>query len=340
MQYQFSGHVKVMIHPSSREPLPFENGIFVLHEGGFLQGNASVSYLNMGLDSVTNNVFSSVNSAPLGDTAQSLTFNDDLAYIVVNNSQKVEVVNKNTFESVATVNSDLLNPRYIAFANNKGYITNWGDGTNADDDYIAVLDLENFEVESTIAVPEGPEWIISKDNKLYVAHQGGFGQNNIVSVIDATSNTIETSITVADRPNSMQIVGNDLWVLSGGNPSWTGNETAGQLDKIDLSSDAVTQTLTFGLVEHPSYLSTDGQALYYVLDGNVFKMASNASSLPTNASIEGVSFYDMTVYDNKLYAVDAKDFASPGSLEVYDLSNNSSLGSFEVSIIPGGVYFN
>lgn len=325
---------------TDNDSFPFENGILVLHEGNFFGGNASVSFVAEDLSVASNGIFNEVNDAPLGDTAQSMGFDGDFGYIVVNNSQTVEVVNRYTFESVGTVDAGLLNPRYIAFANGKGYVTNWGDGGNPDDDYVAVIDLDNYTVESTITVPEGPEWIVTNGNTIYVAHQGGFNQNNIVSVIDASSNTTGTPITVADRPNSMQLVNNELWVLSGGNPAFTGNETAGQLDRIDVTTNMVTTTFEFTQTQHPNYLSADGSSLYYLLDGEVFTMDVSATSLPDTAEISGVSFYDMNVDNGRLYGVDAKDFASDGTLEVYDLTDNTLIESIGVSIIPGAVYFN
>ncbi|MEM9647646.1 MAG: DUF5074 domain-containing protein [Bacteroidota bacterium] len=325
---------------TDNDSFAYENGILVLHEGNFFGGNASVSFVTEDLGTTTNGIFNEVNAAALGDIAQSMTFNGDLAYIVVNNSQKVEVVNRYTFETVATIDTGFLNPRYMAIANGKGYVTNWGDGSDPDDDYVAVVNLENNTVEDTIEVPEGPEWILANENTLYVAHQGGFGQNNIVSVIDATTDMTGNAITVADRPNSMQLANGSLWVLSGGNPSWTGNETAGQLDKISTADNSVEETFEFALTEHPGYLSVDGEDLYYLLSGSVYKMNASDTALPTTAEITGVSFYDMTVNEGRLYGVDAKDFVSNGSLEIYDLSDNSLVDSLETSIIPGAVYFN
>ena len=335
-----SSNNSVTLIITDNDSFAFENGILVLHEGNFFGGNASISFVSQDLSSVTNGIFNDVNNDALGDVAQSMAFDGDLAYIVVNNSQTVEVVNRFTFEAMGTVDSGLLNPRYMTFANGRGYVTNWGDGTNPDDDYMAVIDLQGLTVESTIPVPEGPEWILENEGTLYVAHQGGFNQNNIVSVIDASSNTVGSPITVANRPNSMQLVNNELWVLSGGNPAFTGNETAGQLDKINVATNTVESTFEFAQTEHPNLLSMDGNTLYYLLNGNVFEMDVADTALPTAAEITGVSFYDMTVNDGRLYGVDAKDFASNGSLEVYDLSDNSVIESLEVSIIPGGVYFN
>lgn len=322
------------------EPLPFEDGILVLNEGNFFSGNASVSFIDADLTTVTNGIFSEINSRPLGDVAQSIAFNDGLAYIVVNNSQAIEVVDRFTFESVATIDTGLLNPRYMEFANGLGYVTNWGDGTNPDDDYVAVIDLETNTVSTTIPVSEGPEWILVNENSIYIAHQGGFNQNNIVSVIAAATNTLETSITVADRPNSMHLIENSLWVLSGGNPAFTGNETPGQLDRINITTNSVEDTFAFETTEHPNFLSVAGTDLYYLLNGDVFEFNTADTTLPTTPEITGVNFFDMTVNNGFLYGVDAKDFASNGSLEVYNLTDNSLESSLEVAIIPGAVFFN
>jgi len=319
----------------------YENGILISHEGNFGQGNASVSFASYDLVTVENNIFSAVNGSSLGDTAQSIAFNGDLAYIVLNVSNSIQIVDRYTFESVATIDTGLNNPRFIAFANGKGYVTNWGDGTVATDDYLAVIDITTNTLNGqTIAVGEGPEKIIASGSNLYVAHKGGFGQNNIISVVNASTDTVSSTVTVGDVPNSLQLdTAGNLWVLSGGKPSWTGDETAGQLSKINTSDNSVT-TIDFATTEHPNHLALDNGTLYYYMAGSVFKMASSATTLPTTAELTGLSFYGMTVNNAVLYGVDAVDFASNGSISAYDLSSNTLSNSATVNIIPGGVYFN
>ena len=325
-------------------PLPlgdYEDGILISHEGNFGQGNASVSFVSFDLQTVENNIYSTVNSNPLGDTAQSIGFTGDLAYIVLNVSNSIEVVDRYTFESVATINTGLNNPRFIAFANGKGYVTNWGDGSVATDDYLAVIDLSsNTLTAQTISVEEGPEEIVASNNTLYVAHQGGFGQNNLISVVDATLDMVSSTITVGDVPNSMQLDNSgNLWVLAGGKPAWTGDETGGKLSKINTSDNSIT-SIDFGATEHPNHLAFDGGSLYYYASGSVFKMASSATTLPATAEITGLSFYGMTVNNSVLYGVDAGDFTSNGALSSYNLSSNTLEETTTVNIIPGGIYFN
>jgi len=159
----------------------------------------------------------------------------------------------------------------------------------------------------------------------------------LISVI--SGNSVESTITVGDVPNSMVVIGNNLYVLCGGNPNYTGNETPGSIVKIDLSTNQVSQIFSFGATQHPSSLTADDNNLYYNLDGNVYKVDSNTINLPGTAIIQG-SFYTLEGRNGKLYATDAGDFASRGSLFIYDLSNNQQIQEFQVGIVPGGIYFN
>ncbi|MPT35487.1 MAG: hypothetical protein E2604_10455, partial [Flavobacterium sp.] len=119
----------------------YERGVLVVNEGNFGSPNAEVSYISSEFPTLfQNNIFNTVNPTKvLGNTAQSIGFNGDLAYIVLNGSNKIEVVNRYTFVSVATIQTGLQNPRYIAFANGKGYVTNWGDAGVTTDDYVAIV---------------------------------------------------------------------------------------------------------------------------------------------------------------------------------------------------------
>jgi len=137
----------------------------------------------------------------------------------------------------------------------------------------------------------------------------------------------------------MVVLNNDIWVLCGGNPEFTGNESNGKLVKITTSDNTVVQVFDFLATNHPKSLSIDGTNLIYNLNGEVFSKEVTSSSLPTSSIFAG-SFYAMTINDGKLYATDAGDFASNGTLKIIDLSTNSEIITIATGIIPGGVYFN
>lgn len=319
----------------------FSDGVFVLNEGGAGSGNASVTYLSDDFTQVQYDVFGSVNSgAALGDTGQSMGFHGDNAYVVLNISNEIKVVNRSTFALVATI-TGFNNPRFIAFKDGFAYVTCWGNGGDAHDDYVAVIDLATNTQSTTISVSEGPERILQINGKLYVAHQGGYGFGNSVSVIDTASHSVTSSITVGDVPNSIVEHDGFLYVLCGGKPFWASTETDGALAKIDLATDAVVNTVPF-TAAHPSNLEIAGEQMFYSVDADIFKADLAATTLPAvplfSIAPQGAyGVYGMDILDNKLYIGDAVDYVSPGKVYVYSLGG-ALLQDLTVGVIPNSFY--
>lgn len=322
----------------------YDNGTLILNQGGFGKGNASISYLSDDLNTFQNNIFALVNpTITLGDTAQDIGFYNEFAYVVLNVSNTIEIVNRYTLAHVATISTGLSNPRYIVFNDGKGYVSNWGNGSSTSDDYIAVINLSNNSVLDPIPVVEGPERMVIANNKLYVAQQGGYGYGSTVSVINLSTKDI-TSINVGDVPNSLEILEGTLYVLSGGKPSWTGSQTAGKLSKINLSNDAVSSSIDFAIDSHPSNLEISNSDLYYTVDSDIFKTTVSTTTLPTSAlfstTAQGVyGVYSFEVQNDKIYVGDAGDYSSDGKIYVYSLTG-SLKSSKTVGVIPAGFYFN
>ncbi|WP_240788897.1 DUF5074 domain-containing protein [Psychroserpens sp. NJDZ02] len=320
----------------------YDNGVFILNEGMFGTNTASVSFLN---DSGTldNDVFTTGNPGQdIGQLGQGMGFDGDNAYIIGSGSSEVNVVNSETFAHIATVTTGFNNPRYIAFDNGFGYITDWGDPGVTTDDYVAVMDLSTNTVVSTIAVVEGPERIVKKNNQLFIAHQGGYGFGTAVSIIDLTDNSV-SQITVGDIPNSISVDDDYVYVLCGGKPAWSGDETLGQLYRIDLTDYSVMTISDFAATERPNYLQVDNGEAFYVLNNNIYNF-DFTGSLPTTAfidtSAQNVTLaYGLSLIDETLYLADAEDYVSNGKIRTY-----TTLGVYQneyiVGLIPNGVYKN
>jgi hypothetical protein len=323
----------------------YDNGVLVLNQGGFGNGNASLSYVSNDFVTFQNNIFALVNpTITLGDTGQDVGLYNDLAFIVLNYSNKIEVVNRYTMAHVATVSTGLNNPRYIAFANGNAYVTNWGNGGSATDDYVAVINLSTYVVSSTIPVVEGPERILEFNNKIYVAHAGGYNYGNTVSVISPANNTVSAKITVGDVPNSFEVSNGSLFVVCGGKPSYAPTETAGSLVKINLSNNAVTSTINFAAATHPSNLDIESNDIYYTVGSDIFRVNVNATTLPTapvfSTTAQGVyGVYSFAVKNNSIYVGDALDYSSNGKIYVYSTSGVLNK-DYTVGVIPAGFYFN
>ncbi len=321
--------------------VPYANGIFILNEGNYGSGNASITFVKNDFSSIEQEVFKTVNSDVLGDTAQSIYLTDDRAYIVVNGSNKIEVVNRYTMEQVVTIEgASINNPRYMVVHNGIGYISNWGDAADPNDDFISIIDLATNSVTGIIPVEVGPEKMEVIGDKVYVAMIGAWNTNNKILVIDTTSNTVVSNIDLGDNPNSMIVDGNYLYVVSGGISYPISDETAGRIDKIDISTNTVTATWNFNATEHPYHLTHDGSSFYYSLNGGVYKW-DGIVALPISPEngLDGF-YYGMITKDGLLYALDAGDYQSEGTLKIFDLSSNTQTQSITTGIIPNGVVFN
>jgi hypothetical protein len=324
----------------------YENGFFVVNEGPFGQDKGEISFVSYNLQTVKQDVFKSENNGEiLGDVLQSIFMFQDKAFLIVNGSNKIEVVNRFTFKRIATINTGLNNPRHMAVLNGRGYVTNWGSGSIPTDDFVAVINLTNYNVESIIPVEEGPERIVAINNKAYVAHLGGWNSNNKITVINA-NNTIET-LLVGDSPSSMVVYNNALYVLSNGQTDWaTGNViTPAMLHKIDLNSLTVSLAYTFASNESPRHLNLHLNEWFYIDGNKVFKANANASNfMPNeffNATNQGLALsYGFRVVNNTIYILDALNYSGDnGKVFVYNINGNP-ITIQSTGIFPNGVVLN
>ncbi|RDC64969.1 YncE family protein [Adhaeribacter pallidiroseus] len=321
----------------------YESGVLVVNEGNFQKGNGEISFINKQSKTVVDDVFLTENNRPLGDVVQSITVNNDKAYVVVNNSNKIEIADANTFKSLGVINNLQL-PRYMVVANNKGYVTEWvsfsGNGR------VAVIDLATNAVTKTIAVGVLPEKLLALNNKVYVVNSG----ENTVSVINPTSDAVETTITVDGSPNSLVADANKkLWVLCGGeknyNSDYTIDEntsTPGSFVRLNPATNTKEATLTFtSKTLSPGDLVANGAGnkLYYQYGGKVYQQDITATALLTTPFINR-NFYGIGVdpTDNLIYGGDAGGFAAAGKVVRFN-PTGAAVDSFTVSIGPSEFLF-
>ncbi|MFD2512892.1 YncE family protein [Pontibacter locisalis] len=322
-----------------------EDGVFIVNEGNFGTPNGSISYYNTSTKEVQNGIFSKENEErPLGDVVQNMAIHSDKAYIVANNSNKIEVVNAYTFKSEGVIEGLQL-PRYFtAFNNSKGYVTEW---VNFGEGRVSVIDLATNTVTKTIAVGIMPEQLLLVNGKLYVANSGG----NDVSVINTSTDTVEKTITVPDAPGALVLdKNNSIWVLSSGklayNSDWTidyTNTTAGALSVINPGTQALQSSYTFpGNQSQPSNLaiSAGKDKIYFNYAGKTFVQNTTATSL-SNTVLINRSFYGLDVDPETglIYGGDANGFAGDGTVYIYN-PDGSQVGTFKAGIAPNGFVFN
>jgi len=302
------------------------NKLIIGCEGNFGVGNASLTLYNTATKSITNNLFNTQNNMPLGDVLQSSAlFNGDL-YVVVNNSNKVEVIDTATFISKGTI-TGLTSPRYfLGVSSTKAYVTDLY--ANA----ITVVNPSTFQVTGSIATAAWTEQLLLHNNKVYVTQKG----TDQILVIDSNSDLISDSITVGREPNSLVIDAfQNLWVLCSGGV----DETHPELVKINTTSNTVTATFSFNSInESPNSLriDTSGTFLFY-LNNDVYKHSistTNISSTPFISS-GNLTYYGLGVspFNNEIYLADAIDYVQPGRVYRYDAFSNL-IDTLAVGFIP------
>lgn len=314
-------------------------GVFISNEGPFTDGSGTITYFNPDDETTTLNGFQFNNcDEELGSIVQSIAIFENNAYIIVNNSNKMIVADATTLEKTGTV-ENLELPRYfLAVGNDKAFVSQWG--ANGVDGSVAVVDLSSLTVVNTIPCGAGPENMVQVGDKVYVANVGGFDRDSTVTVIDVNSESVVSTIVAGDNPQSFVIdnIGS-LWVLSRGYTDWVdpNNSTSGQLSLIE--NDQVQKSIDIANGASWLAINNAGDNMYYVAPGGIFTTTVTDPSIPTTPLITG-NFYAMAIdfNTNQIYASDAVDFSSAGTVYRYAI-DGSSIDSFTAGIIPGGFWF-
>ncbi|WP_181304601.1 YncE family protein [Rufibacter sp. XAAS-G3-1] len=313
----------------------YEHGVFITNEGTFTSPDAEISFLSRDTKTLTPDVFQQVNNRPLGNAAQSTTFIGDRAYIAVNASEKIEVVNASTFASVGVING-LKIPRYMAaLSNNKAYVTEYVGydffgytGTGR----VSVLDLTTNTVTKTINVGLLPEGLLIYNGKLYVANSS----ENTISVINTATEVVESTITVGESPKHLVLdANNKIWVLRGGYSS------PGALVKIDPANNNALTSYDFAAgTSGAGFLTINGakNTLYYSYGGKVYAMSTTATSAPGTALINRSPYGLGVDPETNILYLGIGGFTSNGWAVRYQPSG-TVIDSFQVRIAPNGFTF-
>jgi YVTN family beta-propeller protein len=321
------------------------NAVYIVNEGGYNKGNASLTMYLPDAGTAYQDVFASVNGRNLGDVAQDMVIYGKNAYIVVNNSQKIEVVTLETMKSVGTITiPGSKSPYKIAiYSDTKGYVTNLYDNS------VTVFNPTSLAiVKERIPVGLNPQEIILANGKLYVCNSG-YGADSTVSVIDPLTDAVVKTIVVGKSPSQIgtSVDGKLIVNCLGESTDYTDptKGPAGSIVKIDPATQTVTGSLVLptAVYGHPSKMAISPLGYAYVaVMGSVLKMETatmtvvNAKFIPlTTENIYGMAYDNAT---NRLYLADAGGFVSAGTVTIYD-ATGQSVTSFKSGIASSTIVF-
>lgn len=308
----------------------YDKGVLVVNEGNFGTPNGSISFLSNDFSVFQNGIYwIENNNEALGDVVQSISFSGDKAFIVVNASNIVQVVNRYSFKKVATITEGLNNPRYSTSSNGKLFVTN--SGTKS----VSVYDLSTYAFITNIAIDKTVEKIVAANNKIYVQN-GAFGGGSNVTVINAATNVVSTTIEVGVGVNSMEEKNGILYVMCG-------NNDGSSLYRINTESDTKSVIETTSLKKAKN-MDVDGNNIWYTVGTGVYAMpitATNFNQLPLFSVADNnfSTFYGFAVIDDFIFSADANGFTQDGIMKIYS-PNGTTLKTFNTKVGPNGFYLN
>jgi len=311
-------------------------GVFVLNEGNFTTGNASLTWMGFQSDTVMSDAFYAVNKVPLGDVANYMTIHNNKGYIVVNNSGLIYVTNISDGTFLGKI-SGLTSPRELLIISDNLALV-----SDLYDKYLTVVNPSTFEVTGKIDLNGRSSESMQKiGNRVFVANWSGLNQknpNDKVLVVELDNLKLVDSVQVTKEPNSMVVDKNGkLWILCSGG---YGNTETPALYRIDPFDNSIERRFDFPEKNsNPFSLSINGagEQLYF-LNKSVFRMNIAADQLPTQPFIENGenNFYTLGVRPDieELFVSDVLDYVRNGKVLVYNQSG-SFKHKFEAGIIPG-----
>lgn len=314
-----------------------EGGLFVVNEGNFMYGNATLSCYDTLKKVVQNDLFYKVNGLPLGDVAESMTIWKSGGYVVVNNSGKIYVLDIGSGKYAGKI-TGLTSPRFIHFINDqKAYVTDLYAGK------ISIVNPATNMVTGLIPCPLHPstEEMVQFGNLLFVTCWSG---DKTVLVIDTDKDQIIREISTGEQPCGLVLDRFDkIWVLCQSTP---GNNTGNMavLQRIDPGTKTIDKSFIFATDSKPVKLNVDGKGenIFYLLGNEVYKMHVLASQLPVMpfVRLQAKLLYGLGIdpVNGNVYVSDALDYQQSGVISRFS-ETGVLISTFKAGIIPGRFCF-
>lgn len=313
-------------------------GLFIVNEGNFQYGNASLSFYDPATNSVQNEVFMRANGFKLGDVAQSITMFGGRAWVVVNNSHVVFAINPDTFREVGRI-TNLTSPRYIHFVSDeKAYISQLYDNR------ITIVNPRTYSVTGYIEVP-GMD-METGSTEMFVT-SGGYVYCNCWSYqtkilkIDPVTDTVVDVLEVGVQPNSLTVDKyGRLWCISDG--GFDGNPTGYEQPRlycIGTNPFQVLRQWQLPLSDVSSEIQTNGAGdTVYWINKDIWSMSVDSPRLPEKPLVEctDTRFYGLTVDPDggDIYVADAIDYQQQGMVLRFG-ADGVKKDEFYVGVTPG-----
>lgn len=307
--------------------------LYVVNEGNFQWGNAGISRFDRISHQLTHDdIFSEINQRPLGDVAQSMTFYAGKAYVVVNNSSRIEVMDSATMFSTGSI-SGFVSPRYfLPVSASKAYVSDLYANR------VAVVNLQTNTIEKYIPLRGWTEEMLLHEGKVLVTNL----RTSYLYRINPLTDAVEDSVWLGYPAGSLRADAfGKVWVLCS---QVLQANAPSRLVQLNASATQVLRTFNLGTGAGKILCTNGAQTHLFWIRTHVYSMSVLADSLPAVPFISrksGENFYSLGVDPNNgdVYVGDAVDFVQRGHVTCYTASG-TLITSFKSGIIPGNFTFN
>ena len=319
------------------------NNVYIVCEGNFGNGDATLYAFEPAHDSVFGDLYQSVNHQPLGDVFQSMTRIGSRFFLCINNSDKIVILNATNWTLAGTIS--IPKPRYIlTISASKAYVSTEYSSK------LYIINPQTLRVTGIIDLPnQNPEGMCLINNNAVIATWDTAG-NSVFNIDVNTDQLTQTYKTAGYAPQEVLVDKEEmLWVLAG-NPTdfrpctWT---------RIDPSTGNTLKAFQFPAganVVRPVF-NNSKDTLYFIeanqdggtANNGIYRMSIYDTQLPVQPFVAAKQyqyFWALGVEPatGNIYIGDPKGFIQKGIVYTYR-PDGSRVDSFNVGLGPGHFYF-
>ena len=323
-------------------------GMYLVNEGNMGSNQCTLDFLDYTEGIYMRNIYPERNPTivkELGDVGNDVQIYGNKLYIIVNCSNKVEVLDARTGVRIKQI--EIPNCRYICFRREHAYVSSYVAGVlidpNAPLGAVFKIDTASLQVVDKVTVGYQPEEMVVLGDYLYVANSGGYRvpyYDNTVSVVEFEGFRQEQQIVVGLNLHRIKADKyGKLWVSSRGNyndiysPYGSVPSNLFVLDKrVGYNEMIVTDTInvpcsnmaihgdSLYLYSHDYDNITQQSTLTYGIINIKTKKVVSKNFITDGTEKEIKMPYGISIHPETgdIYVTDAKNYVSTGTLSCYN----------------------
>ncbi|MFC2424923.1 MAG: YncE family protein [Bacteroidota bacterium] len=323
-------------------------GMYLVNEGNMGSNKCTLDFLDYTEGIYMRNIYPERNPTvvkELGDVGNDVQIYGNKLYIIVNCSNKVEVLDARTGVRIKQI--EIPNCRYICFRREHAYVSSYVAGVlidpNAPLGAVFKIDTASLQVVDKVTVGYQPEEMVVLGDYLYVANSGGYRvpyYDNTVSVVEFEGFHQEQQIVVGLNLHRIKADKyGKLWVSSRGNyndiysPYGSVPSNLFVLDKrVGYNEMIVTDTInvpcsnmaihgdSLYLYSHDYDNITQQSTLTYGIINIKTKKVVSKNFITDGTEKEIKMPYGISIHPETgdIYVTDAKNYVSTGTLSCYN----------------------